>query len=46
MQKSVAIKSGDTPQTLQRRVMEKAEWIILPRSCELVCRELLKNRKA
>ena len=46
MQKSVAIKSGDTPETLQRRVMEKAEWIILPRSCELVCRELLKNRKA
>ena len=46
MQKSVAIKIGDTPETLQRRVMEKAEWIILPRSCELVCRELLKNRKA
>ena len=46
MQKSVAIKSGDTPEILQRRVMEKAEWIILPRSCELVCRELLKNRKA
>ena len=46
MQKSVTIKKGDTPEILQRRVMEKAEWIILPRSCELVSRELLRNRKA
>ena len=46
MQKSVAIRKGDTPEALQRRVMEKAEWIILPKSCELVCRELLKNCKA
>lgn len=45
LQKSVAIKKGDTPETLQRRVMEKAEWIILPRACELVARELLNNRK-
>ena len=44
LQKSVAIKSGDTPETLQRRVMEKAEWIILPRACELVSKELLKNK--
>ena len=44
LQKSVAIKKGDTPETLQRRVMEKAEWIILPRACELVSRELLKNK--
>lgn len=45
LQKSVAIKKGDTPETLQRRVMEKAEWIILPKACELVARELLNNRK-
>lgn len=44
LQKSVAIKKGDTPETLQRRVMEKAEWIILPHACELVSRELLKNK--
>jgi phosphoribosylglycinamide formyltransferase-1 len=45
LQKSVAIRSGDTPETLQRRVMEKAEWIILPRACEIVARELLANKK-
>ena len=44
LQKSVAIKKDDTPETLQRRVMEKAEWIILPRACELVSRELKKTR--
>ena len=44
LQKSVAIKKDDTPETLQRRVMEKAEWIILPRACELVSRELKKNK--
>ena len=44
LQKSVNIKKGDTPEVLQRRVMEKAEWIILPRACELVSRELLKNK--
>lgn len=44
MQKSVAIRKGDTPEALQRRVMEKAEWIILPKSCELVSRELLTKR--
>ena len=44
LQKSVSIKKGDTPEVLQRRVMEKAEWIILPKACELVSRELLKNK--
>ena len=46
LQKSVQIKKDDTPETLQRRVMEKAEWIILPRACEIVSKELLKNKKA
>lgn len=45
LQKSVAIKKGDTPETLQRRVMEKAEWKILPRACEMVSRELLINKR-
>ena len=45
LQKSVNIKDGDTPEILQRRVMEKAEWIILPRACELVSRRLLKEKK-
>ena len=44
LQKSVAIKKGDTPEILQKRVMEKAEWIILPKACEIVSRELLRNK--
>jgi phosphoribosylglycinamide formyltransferase-1 len=45
LQKSVNIKDGYTPEILQRRVMEKAEWIILPRACELVSKKLLKEKK-
>ena len=44
MQKAVPVKAGDTPELLQRRVMEKAEWIILPKAVEKVCRETLKMR--
>ncbi len=36
MQKAVEVKSDDTPQVLQRRVMEQAEWIIMPRSIDLI----------
>ena len=43
MQKAVEIQDGDTPEILQKRVMEQAEWIILPKSCEKVCKELLKK---
>ena len=39
-QKAVAVEAGDTPEILQRRVMEQAEWIILPQSVETVCAEL------
>ncbi len=42
MQKAVEIKEGDTPETLQKRVMEEAEWKILPLSLEKVCSELIK----
>ena len=40
MQKAVAIKPNDTPESLQKRVMRLAEWKILPLSCELVCKEI------
>ncbi len=40
LQKAVEIEAGDTPETLQRRVMEQAEWIILPRAVEIVSEKL------
>ena len=40
MQKAVEIKEGDTPEILQKRVMEEAEWKILPLSLEKVCKDL------
>ncbi len=45
MQKAVEIKEGDTPETLQKRVMQEAEWEILPASVEKVAREMLERRK-
>lgn len=36
-QKAVYIQPGDTPETLQRRVMEEAEWVLLPQATEAVC---------
>lgn len=39
MQKAVKIKEGDTPEILQKRVMEEAEWKILPLSLEKVCKD-------
>ena len=39
-QKAVYIEEGDTPETLQRRVMEQAEWILLPQAAEMVCADL------
>ena len=44
LQKSVAIKNGDTPEALQIRVMQQAEWKILPRAAEIVAKDL-KNKK-
>lgn len=38
-QKAVAIEDGDTPEILQKRVMEQAEWIILPEAVEKICAE-------
>ena len=42
LQKSVAIHKGDTPEVLQKRVMEQAEWKILPRAVEMVSRKYRK----
>jgi len=36
-QKAVCIEDSDTPETLQKRVMEQAEWILLPQAAEMVC---------
>ena len=44
MQKAVEIREGDTPETLQRYVMEQCEWKILPLSLEKVCSEIINER--
>lgn len=36
LQKAVEVKAGDTPEVLQRRVMEEAEWVILPRAIDMI----------
>ncbi|MCR5688439.1 MAG: phosphoribosylglycinamide formyltransferase [Lachnospiraceae bacterium] len=36
LQKAVEVEEGDTPETLQKRVMEQAEWIILPKAIEMI----------
>ena len=43
-QKAVYIEPGDTPETLQRRVMEQAEWILLPEAVEKVAKEIENDR--
>lgn len=45
LQKAVEIKEGDTPEVLQKRVMEQAEWKILPEACEMVCKQILKGEE-
>ena len=44
MQKAVEVKDGDTPETLQKRIMEEAEWKILPLSCELISETIVSER--
>lgn len=43
LQKAVEVLEGDTPEILQRRVMEQAEWILLPKAAELVAKGLQKG---
>ena len=42
LQKPVAVLDGDTPETLQKRIMEQAEWVILPEAASLFCQGRLK----
>lgn len=42
-QKAVEIKDGDTPEILQKRVMEDAEWKLLPAALEKVCNDIINN---
>lgn len=44
MQKAVEIKEGDTPEILQKRVMEEAEWVILPLSAEKISKEIKESK--
>ncbi len=44
MQKAVEVEAGDTPETLQKRVMEQAEWIILPAATEAISKEIVGGR--
>lgn len=46
LQKAVEVLPGDTPQSLQKRVMEEAEWILLPRATEMVSQAIMENRGA
>lgn len=41
LQKAVPVEEGDTPEVLQRRIMEQAEWILLPKAVDLFCRDKL-----
>ncbi len=45
LQKAVEISEGDTPEILQKRIMEQAEWKILPQATEMVCSEIIKGEK-
>ncbi|MBR2279402.1 MAG: phosphoribosylglycinamide formyltransferase [Ruminococcus sp.] len=42
LQKAVEVKNGDTPEILQKRVMEEAEWKILPKAVSLFCEDKIK----
>ncbi len=47
LQKAVSVLEGDTPETLQKRIMEEAEWVILPEAVKLFCEDRItvKNNK-
>ena len=42
IQKAVEVKTGDTPEVLQKRVMEQSEWLILPHAVDLFCNDKIK----
>ena len=45
MQKAVEVRDGDTPELLQRRVMEQAEWLLLPAACEQLAHKILTRNE-
>ena len=45
LQKAVDVLEGDTPETLQKRVMEQAEWILLPQAAEQVAAQMKKEKR-
>ncbi len=45
LQKAVEVLPGDTPELLQRRVMEQAEWVLLPQAAELTAQRLHQSKK-
>ena len=42
LQKAVEVKEGDTPEILQRRVMEEAEWVIMPIAIDLIANDKIE----
>ena len=45
-QKAVDVLPGDTPEILQRRVMEQAEWVLLPQAAELVSAQIIREKES
>lgn len=45
LQKAVEILPGDTAEVLQRRVMEQAEWLLLPQTAEMVAQQIMKEKE-
>lgn len=45
LQKAVDILPGDTPEILQRRVMEQAEWVLLPQAAEIVAAQIVQEKE-
>lgn len=43
-QKAVYVQEGDTPETLQKRVMREAEWVILPQAVQAICKQLSEQK--
>ena len=45
LQKAVAVEPDDTPETLQRRIMEEAEWVLLPEAAELMSKQIMEEEQ-
>ncbi len=46
LQKAVDVLPGDTPEVLQRRVMEQAEWVLLPQAAELIAAQIVREKES